>query len=178
MSTPFILLGLLAEHPRHGYDLKQAHDARFPKAKPLAFGQVYSTLTRLERDGLAVAQGSGQAGGPERTVYGITDDGRGKLGNWLTDIEQPAPHISGTLLAKVTIALVVADTDTANRYLSAQTDAHMSRMRELTRIKADPAAPLSEVIAADFAIFHLDADLRWLRTTLDRVSDLHREVHS
>ena len=49
-------------------------------------------------------------------------------------------------------------------------------MRELTRVKTDPSATVGDVIAADFAIVHLDADLRWLATTLERVADLHREV--
>lgn len=176
MSTANIVLGLLAEQPRHGYDLKQAHDARFPKAKPLAFGQVYATLTRLERDGLAKAAGSDQAGGPERTVYEVTDGGTQQLKDWLTKVEPPAPHVSSTFLAKVTIALLLDDSDTAEAYLTAQVDAHMARMRELTTVKTETPASVAGVIAADFAINHLDADLRWLRTTIDRVSDLHREV--
>ena len=52
MSTSHVLLGLLAAGSRHGYELKRAHDARLPRARPLAFGQVYATLSRLERDGL------------------------------------------------------------------------------------------------------------------------------
>jgi DNA-binding PadR family transcriptional regulator len=178
MSTPLVLLGLLTEQPRHGYDLKHAHDARFPKAKPLAFGQVYATLGRLERDGFAVAKGSDQRGGPERTVYAATADGRSKLDHWLSDVEIPAPHVTSALLAKVTVALLVADVDTAATYITDQVEAHMSRMRELTAVKTDRASTISDVIAADYAINHLDADLRWLRTTLDRVSDLHQEVHS
>lgn len=178
MSAPFVLLGLLAEHPRHGYDLKHAHDARFPKAKPLAFGQVYSTLSRLERDSLAATQGSDQSGGPERTVYTVTEEGRSTLDQWLSAVETPAPHVASNLLAKVTVALLVADVDTASTYITDQVEAHMSRMRELTAVKAAPGSNISEVIAADYAINHLDADLRWLRTTLDRVSDLHQEVHT
>ena len=44
MSTPYVLLGFLAERPRHGYDLKHAYDSRFPKAKPMAFGQIDNRL--------------------------------------------------------------------------------------------------------------------------------------
>ena len=50
--TAHVVLGLLAGGPRHGYELKRAHDQRLPQAKPLAFGQVYATLARLARDGL------------------------------------------------------------------------------------------------------------------------------
>ena len=178
MSTPYVLLGFLAEQPRHGYDLKHTYDARFPKAKPMAFGQVYATLGRLERDGLAFAQSSDQSGGPERTVYATTLEGRAQLENWLATVETPAPHVNSTLLAKMTVALLVADVETASAYITDQVSAHMARMRELTAVKADERSSLADVIAADYAINHLDADLRWLRTALDRVSDLHREVHT
>ena len=62
MSTAHVLLGLLAGEPKHGYDLKRAHDARLPRAKPLAFGQVYATLARLARDGLVTAVGQDRDG--------------------------------------------------------------------------------------------------------------------
>lgn len=72
---------------------------------------------------------------------------------------------------------LVADVDRAREYLVRQRQAHTARLRELTAVKTDPAASLSDVIAADFAVAHLDADLRWLQTTLDHLADWHREVH-
>jgi DNA-binding PadR family transcriptional regulator len=178
MSTPHVLLGLLTSGPKHGYELKQAYDAALPKAKPIAFGQVYSTLGRLQRDGLIAAAGADQAGGPERTSFALTEDGRAAIDTWLGEIEAPAPYVDSVLLAKVVVALLAADQDRARHYLVAQRRAHTERMRELTVIKTDPQATVGDVIAADFAIVHLDADLRWLATTLDRVADLHREVRS
>jgi len=151
---------------------------RLPRTKPLAFGQVYTTLARLSRDGLVTTAGQARAGGPERTSYTLTKAGRRALRQWLTEVEPPAPHVTSTLLAKVVVALLVADAEHARAYLIAQRQAHTARLRELTVAKTDPAAPIGEVIAADFAIGHLDADLRWLQTTLDRVADLHREVHA
>ena len=70
MSTAHVLLGLLASGPMHGYELKRSHDQRLPRAKPLAFGQVYATLGRLQRDGLVTTAGQDQEGGPERTSFG------------------------------------------------------------------------------------------------------------
>jgi DNA-binding PadR family transcriptional regulator len=172
-----VLLGLLVRRPQHGYELKQAYDAVLRQGKPLAFGQVYATLGRLERDGLVVPSGSDQAGGPERTAYALTDQGRADLDGWLGQVESPAPYVTSTLLAKVIVALLAADADHARGYLIAQRHAHTERLRELTRLKVDPSASAGDVIAADFAIVHLDADLRWLATTLDRVGDLHREVN-
>nr|WP_205863142.1 PadR family transcriptional regulator [Planosporangium thailandense] len=172
------MLGLLAAGPRHGYELKRAHDERLPRAKPLAYGQVYATLGRLQRDGLVTAVGQDQAGGPERTSYALTPAGRAQLDSWLERIETPAPYVTSTLLAKVAVALLVADADKARTYLVAQRRAHVERLRELTAVKTAPGADLGAVIAADFAIVHLDADLRWLQTTLERVANTHGEVRS
>ncbi|NES56635.1 PadR family transcriptional regulator [Micromonospora sp. PPF5-6] len=178
MSTSHVLLGLLATGPRHGYELKRAHDERLPRARPLAFGQVYATLARLHRDGLVAPAGQERDGGPDRTAYALTGEGRHALDRWLATVEPPMPYVASTLFAKVVVALLVADVDRARDYLIAQRRAHTARLRELTAVKTAPTASLDDVLAADFAIAHLDADLRWLHTTLDRVADWHREVHS
>jgi len=178
VSTAHVLLGLLAAGPRHGYDLKRAHDARLPRAKPLAFGQVYATLGRLERDGLITAAGHDRDGGPDRTSYALTVDGRAALHAWLGEVEPPMPHVTSALFTKVIVALIGADVTAARQYLARQWAAHTDRLRQLTAVKTDPAAGLGDVVAADYAIAHLDADLRWLRTTLDRVVDLYQEVQA
>ena len=176
MSTAHVLLGLLVEHPQHGYELKQAHDAVLPGAKPLAFGQVYATLGRLERDGLVAPAAAERSGGPDRVSFRVTPAGRRSLHTWLDEIEPPAPRATNALLAKVVVALLAAGDDRARQYLTAQRKAHTQRLRELTRVKTDPHASVSDVVAADYAIAHLDADLRWLDTTLARVADLKDEV--
>lgn len=168
-TTAHVLLGLLAAGPRHGYDLKRAHDDRLPQARPLAYGQVYATLGRLVRDGLVAIAGRDRDSGPDRTSYQLTTAGRTALDHWLGAVEPPTPYVTSALLAKVVVALLVADRDRAAAYLVAQRAAHTARLRELTARKTDPGASLAEVIAADFAITHLDADLRWLATTLARV---------
>ena len=178
MSTAHVLLGLLAGGPRHGYDLKRAHDDRLPRAKPLAYGQVYATLGRLERDGLVTEAGQDREGGPDRTSYEITDEGREHLDTWLSAVEPPAPYVTSELFSRVVVALLAADAERARDYLVAQRAAHMSRMRELTTAKTEPGASVGDVVAADYAIGHLEADLRWLQTTLARVADLQKEVTS
>jgi len=176
VSTVHVLLGLLSRGARHGYELKRDHDQRLPRAKPIAFGQVYATLGRLQRDGLVEEVERDRAGGPDRTSYALTDAGREALASWLDTIEPPAPHVTSALLAKVVVALLIDDPDRARRYLGAQRAAHAARIRELTRAKTAAEATLGEIVAADYAINHLDADLRWLDTTVGRVADLHREV--
>src|SRR5689334_111108 len=108
MSTSHVLLGLLSVGPQHGYDLKRTHDERLPQAKPVAFGQVYATLGRLERDGLVEATGQDRDGGPDRTTYAITDAGRAHLAEWLSAVEPPAPYVTSILFAKVVVSLLAS----------------------------------------------------------------------
>jgi DNA-binding PadR family transcriptional regulator len=171
-----VVLGLLAAGDRHGYDLKRQYDIRFPAARPLAPAQVYATLERLQRDGLVEPGSVERAGGPDRTVYAMTAAGRDELHRWLEDVEPPAPFVANPLSTKVTLALLVADDTKATGYLRRQRDAHLARMREYTRVKSDPDAPLARVLAADYALNHLDADLRWIDTALDRVSAFSKEI--
>ncbi|GIJ79478.1 DNA-binding transcriptional regulator, PadR family [Micromonospora phaseoli] len=162
----------------HGYELKRAYDQRLPQVRPLAFGQVYATLGRLLRDGLVASTGPERLTGPDRTAYSLTKDGRVTLERWLGTVEPPMPYVNSALFAKVVVALLVVDVEQARAYLIAQRQAHTDRLRELTALKTAPSATVDEVVAADYAIAHLDADLRWLRTTLERVADWHREVRA
>jgi DNA-binding PadR family transcriptional regulator len=177
VSTPHVLLGLLTSGALHGYELKREHDLRLPGTRPLAFGQVYATLGRLVRDGYVVEASQERVGGPDRTAYEVTDRGRAALDEWLATVEPPAQYLTGALLAKVVIALLVSGEETARRHLAAQRAAHLARMRELTALKTAPDARIADVLAADLAVVHLDADLRWMQTTLDRVTELRQEVH-
>ncbi|MGW4866734.1 PadR family transcriptional regulator [Streptomyces chartreusis] len=174
MSTRHILLGLLATGPSHGYDLKRRHDERFPQARPLAYGQVYTTLQRLVRDGLAAVDGTDSDGGPERTMYRATDDGARELAHWAGEIAPPAPFVTNEIFAKVVVSILSGGDPDA--YLLAQRAAHMTRMRELTALKTAPGADLASVLSADYALNHLDADLRWMTTTAARLTTLTAEV--
>jgi DNA-binding PadR family transcriptional regulator len=174
MSTRHILLGLLAAGPSHGYDLKRRHDERFPQARPLAYGQVYTTLQRLVRDGLAEVEGTDADGGPERTLYRSTDTGSGELARWAGEIAPPAPFVANEIFAKVVVSILAGGDPAA--YLRAQRAAHMERMRQLTTVKTDRNADLATVLSADYALNHLDADLRWMNTTAARLTTLTAEV--
>lgn len=182
MSTRHILLGLLAGSPSHGYDLKRRYDELFPQARPLAYGQVYTTLQRLVRDDLAAVEGTDSDGGPERTLYRSTDRGARELASWTEGVTPPAPFVTNEIFAKVVISLLVAGTTGSDRtaeaatYLQAQRAAHMVRMHELTGLKTTPGADLSTVLSADYALAHLDADVRWMATTATRLTTLTAEV--
>ena len=176
MSAGHALLGLLAEGERHGYDLRRQYQRRFPAAKPLAAAQIYTTLERLVRDGFVVAGATERVGGPDRTVFAVTAPGRTELQRWLSEVETPSEYVANLLSMKVTLALLVADQNVAADFLSRQRAAHLARMRDHTRVKTDPNIDLLRVIAADYAINHLDADLRWIETTLQRVTQLAEEI--
>ena len=106
MATGEVLLGLLVEQPRHGYDLKRAYDERFGADRPLRFGQVYATLARLLRDGLVDVDAVEAGAGPERKRYGITPAGVAGFERWLATPEAPETYLSSALFTKVLLALV------------------------------------------------------------------------
>jgi DNA-binding PadR family transcriptional regulator len=172
MSVPLTLLGLLEREPSHGYDLKRDYDALFGRGKPLPFGQVYSTLGRLARDGKVLAGESEPGAGPDRKRYLITDLGVTEVAAWLTEPVEPEPHLQSVLFAKVVIALLLGRP--AEQYLDTQRAAHMQRMRELTDMRRQ--AGQVDSLLADYGLFHLEADLRWIDMTSARLQSLAQEV--
>jgi DNA-binding PadR family transcriptional regulator len=173
VSVPLTLLGLLEREPSHGYDLKRDYDAYFGRGKQLPFGQVYATLGRLARDGKITAGDAEPGEGPDRKRYAITEVGRADVDSWLAEPVEPEPHLQTVLFAKVTLALMLGKP--AESYLTAQRAAHMRRMHELTRLKR--AGGLVDVLLADHALFHLEADLRWIDTTSARLTELRTLVN-
>jgi DNA-binding PadR family transcriptional regulator len=168
MSVPLTLLGLLERAPSHGYDLKRDYDSYFGRGKQLPFGQVYATLGRLARDGKVIAGEAEPGDGPDRRRYAITDAGRAEVDSWLADPVEPEPHLQTILFAKVTLALMLGKPAAA--YLDRQRSAHIRRMQQLTELKR--TGTLVDVLLADHALFHLEADLRWMDLTSARLTEL------
>jgi DNA-binding PadR family transcriptional regulator len=172
MSVPLTLLGLLEREPSHGYDLKRDYDNFFGRGRQLPFGQVYATLGRLARDGKVTAGEAEPGDGPDRKRYAITEDGRHDVDAWLADPVEPEPHLQTVLFAKVTLALMLGKP--ATTYLDTQRAAHIRRMQQLTEVKR--TGPLVDVLLADHALFHLEADLRWIDLTSARLNELAEAV--
>ncbi|MEU9515826.1 PadR family transcriptional regulator [Micromonospora sp. NPDC048169] len=172
MTVPLTLLGLLEREPSHGYDLKRDYDAFFGRGKPLPYGQVYSTLSRLARDGKVVVGDVAPGAGPDRKRYVITDLGVTEVEHWLTEPVEPEPHLQTLLFTKVVLALMLDRP--AEEYLDTQRAAHLRRMRELTEIKRN--GELVDVMLADHGLYHLEADLRWIETTGARLDALRKKV--
>lgn len=175
VSVPLTLLGLLEREPSHGYDLKRDYDAFFGRGKQLPFGQVYATLGRLARDG-KVSAGEAEPGeGPDRKRYAITEIGRAEVDEWLTEPVEPEPHLQTVLFAKVTLALMLGKP--AEMYLNTQRAAHLRRMHDLTELKR-AGSSLVDVLLADHALFHLQADLYWIDLTSARLAELAEAVRN
>jgi DNA-binding PadR family transcriptional regulator len=172
MSIGKTFLGLLQAGPSHGYDLKQTYDERFGQQRPLAYGQVYATLSRLLKGGLVELDGVEPGGGPERKRYAITEAGVADLDLWLGQPETPAGYLQSTLYAKVVLALLTGRP--AADILDTQHAEHLQAMRDLTRRKRD--GDLADQLICDHALFHLEADLRWLRLTASRLDALAAAV--
>jgi DNA-binding PadR family transcriptional regulator len=167
MTVAHVLLGVLAEGPAHGYDLKRAHDDRFPGAKPLAFGQVYAALARLEKDGHVEVVETLRDGGPERTTYALTEAGKKALDVWLIETEPAGPYAADELVRKAVVALRLG-TD-ATGYLARQRSVHLQAMKRLLALQ-DASTDAASRIVIDHAVSHLDADLRWLESAAKRAS--------
>jgi DNA-binding PadR family transcriptional regulator len=172
MTVPLALLGLLEREPSHGYELKRDYDAYFGRGRPLPFGQVYATLSRLARDGKVLVGDAEPGGGPDRKRYVITEQGVSEVESWLAEPVAPEPHLQTVLFVKVVLALMSGRS--AEHYLDAQRAAHLARMRELTAVKRD--ADTVDALLADYGLFHLEADLRWIELTTSRLAALAKEV--
>lgn len=172
MSIGQTFLALLEAGPRHGYDLKRSYDEHFGHARPLAYGQVYATLSRLLRTGLVEVEAIEPGEGPDRKRYAITHAGVTDVDRWLTTAEKPEPYLQNVLFTKVVLALLTGRP--AADLLDVQHAEHLRLMRELTRRKT--GGDLTDQLICDHALFHLEADLRWLELTTARLDQLAAEV--
>ncbi len=174
MSVGQTFLGLLEGQPRHGYDLKRVYDERFSPQRPLQYGQVYATLSRLLKHGLVEVEAVEPGGGPDRKRYAITEAGITDVQTWLSQPERPEPYLHNVLYTKVVLALLTKRS--AEDILDVQRQEHLRMMRELTARKT--AGDLSDQLICDFALFHLEADLQWLEPTAARLDELAARVAS
>ena len=172
MSVPLAFLGLLERQPSHGYELKRDYDMFFGRGRPLPFGQVYATLSRLARDGKVLAAEAEPGAGPDRKRYVITDAGVDEFETWLKEPVEAQPHLQTVLFVKVVLAMMLGRS--AEAYLDIQRAAHLQRMRELTETKR--TGDTVDSLLADHGLFHLEADLRWIDLTSARLGPLSAAV--
>jgi len=155
------LLGLLAQEARHGYDLKQDFEALLGGTWPVNIGQVYSTLSRLERDGLVENDVVAQDLLPDRKVYAITLAGEEALNTW---IQQPARgmiRLKDEFTIKLLVTQLVAPEE-ALPLIWKQRQVYMRTLAQLTALRNDETMDKTTVLLVRGAILHVEADLDWL----------------
>lgn len=172
MSTSTTLLALLEDEPSHGYTLKQKYDAWFARRRPLAYGQVYATLTRFEKSGLAELVDVEHGAGPDRRRYRITSDGVEAVDDWLFTAQDPELFATSSLYARVTVALLSGRP--AADVLGVQRKAHLARMRDLQLLRRDATG--ADLLAVTYELTHLDADLRWIEQSGQRLERTRSEL--
>jgi DNA-binding PadR family transcriptional regulator len=167
MSIRYALLALLKEGPKYGLQLREEFEARTGEVWPLNVGQVYTTLQRLERDGL-VESGDDAEPGPQKG-FQITAQGAEELATWLRTPPDLASPPRDELVIKVLIAVRLPGVDVHEviqehrRYL-------VELMQQWTRLKEEEGdLDLSLVLVVDAELYRLDSVVRWLDTADGRL---------
>ncbi|MDY7104246.1 MAG: PadR family transcriptional regulator [Actinomycetota bacterium] len=161
MSIPHALLALLAEEPKFGLRLKEEFEARTGAVWPLNVGQVYTTLGRLERNGL-VSFSADRGTSASQKLYRLTDDGRVELSTWLTTPPTESSPPRNEVVIKVMVALSVPGVDVEAIVQAHRTQA-VEAMQAVTRLKRD-AEDLALLLVLDAELLRLEAIVRWLDT--------------
>lgn len=160
MSVKLSILALLGTEPMYGAQLRQEFEARTGGTWPLNVGQVYSTLGRLERDGLV--EGDGEPDSEGRIAYRLTPQGRAAVAQWWVE---PVAHDQtprNELAIKLAIAVTVPGVDVPG-IVQSQRMATMTHLRDLTLLKRQQNGDdLAWELVLESLVFADEAELRWL----------------
>jgi len=167
MSVRHALLALLSEGPKYGLQLRQEFETRTGEVWPLNVGQVYSTLQRLERDGLVAAEGEAEEG-PQRN-FRITDTGAAELAEWLRTPPDLSSPPRDELVIKVLVAARLPGVDVRD-VVQVHRRHLVELMQQWTRIKDLSATDdVALALVVDAELFRLDGLIRWLDTADGRL---------
>lgn len=158
MSVRHGLLALLAEQPRHGYELRAEFERRTGSTWPLNVGQVYTTLARLERDGCVASEGENEAG---QKSYAITQEGREELADWFATPVRREDRPRDELAVKLALAVTAPGVD-VQAVLQAQRTDSLRALQDCTRLKRSVGDDLAWGLVLDALLFATEAEVRWL----------------
>lgn len=160
MSIRNGILALVVEQPRHGYQVKTDFEHRTGGTWPLNIGQVYTTLARLERDGLVRVVDDGDA---SRIVYGATDAGRAVVREWFSTPVRRTQAPRDELAIKLALAVGTPGVEVAALVQTQRSEA-VRGLQELTRLKANASEDddLAWLLVVDALVFQAEAEVRWL----------------
>lgn len=166
MSVKHALLALLSEGPKYGLQLREEFEARTGEVWPLNVGQVYTTLQRLERDGLVESEGDDD--GPQKG-FRITPDGTSELDKWLRTPPDLSSPPRDELVIKVLVAMRVPGVDVRD-LIQVHRRHLVELMQQWTRLKEDAQElDLSFALVVDAELFRLDSVIRWLDAADGRI---------
>jgi DNA-binding PadR family transcriptional regulator len=161
VSLKFGVIGLLAEEPLHGYEVKNRFEAMLGGTWEVNIGQVYTTLQRLERDGLVRPLGA--RGDRGKLLYELSDPGRKVLDEWLAQADTGPQQLHEDIYVKLLVAARVANGG-LNPLLGRQKRAYLQRLRDLNRLedraRHDGRNDLARLVRG--ALLHAEADLKWI----------------
>ena len=167
MSVRHALLALLSEGPKYGLQLRQEFEERTGEIWPLNVGQVYTTLQRLERDGLVESDDDAEEG-PQKG-FRLTADGQSELDEWLRTPPDLSSPPRDELVIKVMVALRMPSTD-VHEVIQVHRRYLVQLMQQWTRLKEDEAEfDLGFALVVDAELYRLDALVRWLDAADGRI---------
>lgn len=164
----FVLLGLLEAEPRYGYELKAVFERFLGGTWPLNIAQVYTTLSRLEQDGLIEASIEPQRQAPDRKVFAITQPGRTELERWASQPERGPVRLRDELFLKIAVRSLT-EGPRAAALIHIQRAAHLDALAEMSRLQHDPGLHPATALLLEGAMMRLEADLRWLELAESRM---------
>lgn len=163
MSVKHGLLALLQDGPKYGYQLRAEFESATGSTWPLNIGQVYSTLARLERDGLVeAADTAGDENDDSRSRYRVTDAGRAELHGWFDTPVARRDRPRDELAIKLALAVAVPGID-VRTIVQRQRTTTMRSLQELTTLKRNAGEDdVSWLLVVESMIFAAEAEIRWL----------------
>ncbi|MDP1795413.1 MAG: PadR family transcriptional regulator [Acidimicrobiales bacterium] len=165
-----VLLGLLDSEPCYGYELKAVFENFLGGTWPLNIGQIYTSLAKLEDDGLVRAQTVPQDGAPDRKVYEVTAKGRRELAAWTSAVNDEPVKLRDELFLKVAV-LSLKDSNAARDLIHRQRVEHLSRLAELGEMQDDPEQHPATGLLLEAAMLRTEAELKWLDAVEGRLKD-------
>ncbi|MEU3186691.1 PadR family transcriptional regulator [Streptomyces sp. NPDC006923] len=156
------LLALLAKGPAHGYELKQSLETLFGSAYPQPnVGQVYVTLTRLEKAGLIRGEAVEQSSRPNKRIYELTEAGHEAVAAWFEQTSDE-PRVRDEFFMKLALAPLTGVADQIG-LINKQRRHYLNLMRAMSRLAAteDRDNRVAQLLI-EGAMLHLQADLDWL----------------